>query len=68
LVFVDSQHKPANPITASDLTSIQIKALKVILAHDPGWICEHDFLTLYGLPGTRLELEYFLPNENEESS
>jgi hypothetical protein len=68
LVFVDSQHKPANPITTSDLTPIQIKALKIILAHDPTWICEHDFLTLYGLPSNRHELEHFLPNENEESS
>lgn len=67
LVFVDSHHKPANPIAASDLTPIQIRALKVVLDHDPTWICEHDFLTLYGLPGTRLELEQFLQFANGES-
>lgn len=68
LVFVDSKHEPANPISANDLTPLQVKALKVILAHDPTWICEHDFLMLYGLPGARLDLKHFLQNEEGESS
>lgn len=46
------------PIT--DLAKIQLEALKAILAHDPVWVCEHDLLTLYGLPDTRPDLAQFI--------